>query len=365
MMNFAKLGPLAVLLCALLSTLGIAAPAHAQGGGGDITIPRSEPPSKKPAEDRPKASPAPVDLRPKFKVGQTISLTLDSTSTSTAPPGLLGQPDDADPSTRPASQPAKKPGTNPASKPAPAAKSDKSEPTNDVRTTLGLTLHVLRIDEQGNAEVDLVYDRIALTSKSPAGDFTFDSAKPAPKKTGDPLKDMADPIESALRPLVGTHQKLTFDRNGNITKAEGGEAFSSLFALAGGGSGGGSLLGPITPGKKTSGQAMVGERWSVDDTLSVGPLGETAVRTGYQLTSAGSGKANVSFEGKLVPTSAQPSDSGFTLRECSHRGSYVWNTEVGFLDSMQDEQDLTLEIKSGSKTALMKSHQTTKVTRTK
>ena len=337
----------------LLSVFGFAFPALAQGGGGDVTIPRIDQPRKKPSEDRSKPATAIIDLRPKLKVGETISLTLESSSSSNAPAGMLGQPADEDDA-----KPAKT--RSPASKATPDA-------TNEMKTTLGITMKVQSIDEQGNATVDLVYDRVAINSKSPAGEFTFDSTKPAPKKTGDPLRDMSDPIETALRPLVGSHQTVTFDKNGNITKAEGGDAFSSLFALAGGGSGtgGGSLLGPISTKKSTTGQAAVGERWSTEDSLPIGPFGATTVRTGYQLVSATGSKANVSFEGRLSPNSAQASDSGFTLRECSHRGSYVWNTEVGFLDSMQDEQTTTMEIKSGDKTAEVRSKQITKVTRTK
>lgn len=351
-------------------------PAQPTPGPAPTPEPSARP---KPAETRPAIGL--VDLRPKFKVGQSRRLKMENVSVSKLPkaklPGL-----DEDPTTKPPSGPGTpKPAT---SRPGtPATKPSNTPSLADTTTSTFLNEFTLvftptAIDESSTATVDVVFEAIKAKVESEFANDTFDSTKPAPNKPKpsgtNPLGDLGETplLEQTLRPLVGEKITLTIDRDGNITNVAGGDKLAALFqsspagGLPGTGSGAtaASLFGPIFTAAKSKGHASVGESWTIADKLSLSMLGDITMQTRHTLRSHAAARATVEISGAIQPGSAAP-DPGkpFSLRACEHAGSYVWNTDDGFVESMTSNQSMKVDFSFAGMSGTADSTQTTKVTR--
>lgn len=335
----------------------------------------------KPADPKPAQSL--VDLRPRFKVGQLRRLKMENSSVSTMPkatlPGLDENPTSKPPTgpntpttnPRPAT-PATKPSTPPSSAPKPA---DTTTSTFLQEFTLVIT--PTAVDEAGTATVDIVFETIKAKIISEFANDEFDSTKPAPKKPKpagtNPLGDLGELplLEQTLRPLVGDKITLTIDREGNISRVTGGEKLAAIFqsspagvtAATGSGSTA-SLFGPIFTAAKSKGQAAIGESWTLSDKLSLSMLGDVTMQTKHTLRSHAGARASVDLAGAIQPGTAAPDPSKpFTLRACEHTGSYIWNTDDGFVESMTSHQSMKVDFSLAGMSGTADSAQTTKISR--
>jgi hypothetical protein len=350
------------------------------------TIPEpSNPPSAPPTTPAPQPTPSPtpaqpstltpsgpaqgglIDLRPKFKVGQEFRLRMGNTSESTTTmPGLFEDPNG-------------KPLPGGPTSPSPKGKPGKNEDESKSTTTQDFVL-VFRpksVAENGEATVDVVFESIKMKVESDWMTDEFDSTKPpkpASKQPADPLSEFAGtpPLEQALRPLVGETITLTVDSSGNVTKVEGGEKIAALFGQAGGGlpgspnSGGGakSLFGSIFTIDKTRPTARVGDTWTTRDTIDLSLTGPLEMSTTYSVMSARGGRATVGIKGSMQnATAAWTPGAPFKINAMTHEGSFVWNTEDGFVESMASTQKLDAELKLGGAAGKASSVQKTTVTR--
>lgn len=304
-----------------------------------------------------------VDLRPKFKAGQTFKLKMGNTSTSTIHmPGGLDVLDDPKPAG---------PGNQPA----------KEEDASQSKTTqeFVLVFKTTGVSEDGTATVDVTFDSIKMKIESEWLTDEFDSTKPArPAKapSSDPLQQLGGTpmLEQSLRPLVGDKLTLTVDRNGNVTKVDGGEKFAALFGGLGGSAGGTpgtpgggaakNLFGSIFTLDKTRPQARVGDRWTTRDTMELAMTGGLTMSTTYTLRDAKGGRATLGVNGRMESSSAAPTpDVPFRIKSCTHDGQCVWNTEDGFIETLDSAQKLETEINLGGKAGRSSSEQKTTVTR--
>lgn len=290
-----------------------------------------------------------VDIRPKFKTGDQVRYEMSIDTTSTLKQG------DETPDTR-----------------------------QDMSQTIGLTLHVVEASADG-ATVELVYDRLRVSMETDAFKTVFDSQSPAAKsppatkpsnrprpssRTPNPQPaparhdtdaDTDELLAQIMRPMVGTRLTIKFDGSGNITGVTGGDALTGAGAIAGlmGGLGGGlaglsgtpglsiptpapgQAAGPMSwliSGPRQSGRVRVGESWTNDDSLGGTPVGGMKMVTRHTCRSlTGDGRnANLSFSGRADSASAgaPSSATGFSLREATYDGDYVWDVSRGQLASL-------------------------------
>jgi hypothetical protein len=236
-----------------------------------------------------------IDLRPRFRVGQETRFKMDMDSNG-------------------------------------AQQAGDGPPVNQ---TVGATVLFRCIES--NAEtgytLEVTYEALKLKAKAAGMNIDFDSSK-APKAD--------DPMDEAIRSIVGMKLKVKMDLDGNISSVDGG----------GGGGMGGELMsgadlmkgmvGPIFTTKKGSGQVSVGDKWVNEDTMDAG-MGTVRITTTNTVKSYSNSVATVDINGKF---SVDPSSGkGVTIRDSSMNGEFRWNTEVGMLDSMTMKQKLTVEQK--------------------
>lgn len=275
------------------------------------------------------AQTAKVDLRPKFITGHELRYRMSVHSVgSTSIPGLEDTPADV---------PAKK--TLPKNPGAAKPPAPGTEPDQEMTQAVDVRFRVVDAYAEGGATVEMIYDAIKLTTKGPLGDTAFDSTKPA-------AKDGDDPGAAYLRKIVGTTLTLRVDRDGNITDIKGGDALlpaglgdaaSSLVS----GPGVQQTWGPIFTGRKGSGEASIGEKWTTTDTLNVSPIGAFTITTESVLASARAGNAEVDFKGRIEPAreSSRPGE-GIQIRSASHAGKYVWDVAAGSLRTLTMKQSM-------------------------
>lgn len=350
-----------------------------------IPPPSTTPPASTPPTQTPQPDPKPilptddkprqgmVDLRPKFKVGQQFKLKLGNVSENAMTTPTIDILDE------PGQKP--KPGqpTGPAT-PGKPSKAQEETTTNTSTTEFTLVFKTTAVSEGGEATVDVTFETIKMKLESDAMNDEFDSSKPpapAKKPSNDPLREMSEAsmLEPALRPLVGEKLTLTVDPRGNITKVEGGEKFSALFMGAGGAGGAGpsapgapgstqSLFGPIFTTSKAKPQARVGDKWSTSDVFDLSIAGSVTMTTNYHLKEARAGRATIGVSGKMEPASqAKTPGTPFSIKTMTHEGAAVWNTEDGFVQSMDTSMKLETEFNLGGRTGKSTSVQKTKIER--
>jgi hypothetical protein len=324
-MNAAKWTVRAALVL-LLTLMVVVTPAAAQDRAKDQ--PRQE--------DRPRTGE--VDLRPRFEKGQRLRYRLEQSFSSIN--------DLAPARGRSTPPPRDKPGT-------------KNDPATDdtSRGTVEMVLlmNVQDVSPAGVATVETKFESLKLSSKSEAGEFSFDSTKP---------QDKEDPIALLLGPIAGTSLTLQVDRAGNVTSVTGGEALNAMGQMVSGSTGGASqLFGPIFSTHPTTGFAKVGQSWEHEDRLSSGLLGDFTMKTRHTLQRVQGREAVVGISGRIDPRSEAPGQSSFQLKDSSYTGSYVWDTGRGQLSKMDTTMSVRLDGNAGEQAMSTRNESKVKITR--
>ncbi len=258
----------------------------------------------------PRTGPA-IDLRPRFEVGKPHRFKI----------ALTSRGKDVAPAT---------PGT-------PAATVDTS-----MSQTIELSLVARKVDPEQGSTLDLVYESLSLTIKTPDGEqLTLDTNS----------KDKNDPLAGLLAPLAGLKVAIEMDRDGNITSMDAGMPMDPAALLGTAGNAGPSinaadlvrnLLGPVNTSSKSPGQASVGESWTTHDTIDA-PWGRMKLSTTHTLSSHRGNVATIDTKGlfDLAPTSA--TSPAPVIRDSAYAGRTAWNTEAHMLDEMTLKQRLVVD----------------------
>lgn len=314
-------------LTILLTTLALPALGHAQSRDPSRN---KQPDFKQPSDEELNRgnNKKLVDLRPKFRKGETIRFTMNLESKSkTTIPALDDKPQEA-------------------------------LSTHE----LGLVFKVKDVTDDG-VTIELTFSRIKATRKTTDENEKFDSSQP-------PAKDKASTMGPQLRALAGTTLTLTLDKDGNVSNIDGGDALMALApdggasgslpgglappstsgappgspGNAGGGSGFGAALGSIFNIKKGSGMASVGEEWTNSDSLNSGLLGSFTITDKNKLKSFNGSDAVVTVTGFIAPGSGgNESLSIVKIKDSSFAGDYTWSVREGMLRKMNLHQHVVIE----------------------
>ncbi len=253
-----------------------------------------------------------IDLRPRFQVGkpQRFHLTLTSRGKDVTP----------------------------AAAGAPSTTTDTS-----MSQEIDISIVAREVDPQTGSKLDLVYESLKLSMKTPDGEqVTLDTAS----------KDKNDPLAGLLAPLAGLKVAIDMDKDGNITSMDAGTPMDPA-ALLGAGGGGNStsinaadlvrnLLGPVTTTSKSPGQASVGESWTTQDTIDAA-WGRMRLSTTHTLSSHRGNVATIDTRGMFALTPASATSPAPVIRDSAYAGRTAWNTEAHMLDEMTLKQRLVVD----------------------
>ena len=352
--------PLTRAATQLILAAVLACPALARdtpGGGGRPDFREPSPAERaRPSRARPAVAPGVraelVDLRPRFHVGEDLRyrVLIRSVSDVTLPGGL----NPGDPLAL------KRPAADRRAEPRPGAAAEK--PRQHLDQEITIVLRPRSVEPEGAAVVDLVYERVRIRYEFEGDTMEFDSAaKPTPADAGDPLTRAGESLLAQLAGgLAGTTMTLTLDNQGAITKVDGGGALGLPGGLAQLGAVGTpstgelaeSLIGPIRTRSSGGGLVKVGDRWTNEDDLSVGPFGAVRMSTSHTVGSADAKAAVVLFTGHAASRS-EDKQAPVSIDEATYRGRYDWDTRQGRLKSLESEQEtrLTLRATGGETTS--------------
>ncbi len=262
------------------------------------------------------------------------------------------------------------------------------------------------------AVMELAFERVEMTLKTPDVDVRADSAKPAggrsnakpgapaqspgksparkappaPAPSTDPLDALAERsleqiVEDHVKQMASTVLTITTDGAGNITGITGGEGLSGAAAgLPGLGGGVGGMSGMGGAGLGVPPQAIaqwavsglgqpdtvrVGQTWSTTSALSGTPVGGMSMATTYTLESAAGGVARIAFRGGAdgVGSASAPSPTGVQIRQASYTGSAEWDIERGEMHGLKGNTRVILDTNAAGITASMTSTQTIRLAR--
>lgn len=192
---------------------------------------------------------------------------------------------------------------------------------------------------EGGAKVDLTYETLKIrVDGSPRGPQEFDSTRP----------DEQGPLAQALRPLVGLTLTLQVDRNGNITEVTGGDQvqvnprsqWAGRLVQKGGVS---SMFGRILSGNRATGQADVGQTWQTSDRIDLAAMGTVKLDAENTLTGVSGNVATIAIKGKLELDAGRSQAMQMTLTHGAYEGSAQWDVAAGQLNSMEVRQSMTVE----------------------
>ncbi len=324
-----------------------------------------------------------VDLRPKFKSGAELRyvMTLENDG-ATEMPGI--------------------------------------EPTRQTsRQQIDFRLKTVSSDPEKGSVVELIYDAIKIHLDAGATKIDYDSRKPAsgkapssqtpssktpgsrtpagkspanrppanksPASTPPPGQQPAnpgglpdidapdvDPSEAmigALKPLVGSKMTLTVAPDGTITNVSGGKEISSALVGQYAGpitdpQGVKDLFGPVFSVRNAKPTAHVGEKWQYVDRIDLALLGKLRLTTDHTLKSASGTRATVDFRGQIeLDTEGGVEGQAFKLTDTRYEGSYVWDTEHGALEGMEQVQAFTLAGDAGGASIKVKNNGTVRIER--
>lgn len=378
-----------LLACCSLALGAGASVALAQGGGsgGIQNIPDT---STRPAQPAQSAVPGVVDLRPKFRAGQSSRYVYEQTAKNKA-----RGPDPSD---------------------------DTLNTDSELSQRIALVMRTTRADAEGST-VELVYESVRVTYKAGDDEATFDSSKPqkapapasapptntpsspspaakpgkptptkpatpaAPAKQtpGTPAKQPtpepapADPLaaldldamlETMLRPMVGSKVTVELDRNGAITKVSGGQAPGGMLPSTGGlpGLGGAGFMPDpkqvadwlVSGAAGSNGTVRVGQTWTNSDALGSTPVGPMRMHTTHTLRSALNGVAQVAFVGNVEGGGTDAGmPMGVQITNAAYAGTYQWDTRAGSLSTMH--ADMRVEMLGGPNLLNLKLNSETQV----
>jgi hypothetical protein len=293
------------LWCVVSAVAAVVGPAGlALGQAGNVTIPKDTTQQTEP-KDKAKTTEKRVDLRPKFREGEThrFAISLRSKAVQAASGGK-----------------------------------DKDESEQVSNNDLTIKMNVASTTEEGST-LEVTYESIRFEVKNDAMEISFDSSKPA--ANDDPLTD------SLLRPLVGLTLQVQTDKTGNITKVDAGSVPSgvpgNIMTSFTGADVVRRMFGPITTLKAGDGFASVGESWTNESSMAGGGGGTSNMRMklNYTLRSQSGSTAKLGIEGKVLfeGGNALP----IAIKDSAISGTADWNTERGMLESMNMTQRLVVE----------------------
>lgn len=346
---------------------GLAAAQSGGSGGIDPTAPPPDAPSPlDPSERDPaRAQTGLIDLRPKFRMGESYVLRVTQKSDGRL---LLQEMAGID-------------------------RTEPEETAQNVTQVFELRFTPREVGDDGSATVDMVVDAVKMEFRSGDLEATFDSTaptattpqrttrpatRPAPAKSPTPspnqpgtvapaapalpggLGDMtdADLLRAVIGPLVGSVTTLRFGADGNVTRISGGEAWnmSGLAGLGGGMAGGmaggsPSAFGELLALKKGTNLVRVGETWTTRSGTSSSPVGGLVMDTRYTLTSATPSQASINFNGAIEPGSSGM--LGMQVTSGRYDGRAQWDRARGFLRSMRASTTVSIEgVAAGQKARL-------------
>lgn len=244
----------------------------------------------------------PVDLRPKWTVGQDVRYKIVAEGTNEMDvPGM-----------------------------GPQKTTDRQE--------IAVRLTPKEVTE-GGAKVELTYEAIKVNVEgSPRGPQTFDSTKP----------DEGGPLGQALRPIVGLTLTLHVDPNGNITEVTGGDSvqvnprsqWAGRLVQKGGVS---SMFGRVISGNRASGQANVGDTWQTSDRIDLSSMGTVKLDAENTLNGLSGNVATIGIKGKLELDTSRAQAMQMTLTNGTYEGSVQWDVGAGQLNAMEVKQSMSVE----------------------
>ncbi len=246
-----------------------------------------------PARDSSRASR--IDLRPKFKAGQSVRFKMVMKSDS----GEAG--------------------------------GQKIEQEIVVKLTARIT------DPEKGSTVEMAYESLRFQLEAGGMNLTFDSTRP---------KDDS-PTDAMLRPLIGLKMTVAFAPDGNITSVSMDDDADGVAGMIAGQFSGADvakgIFGPITGISKGDGRAAVGESWTNEDVIS-GAMGSTRVSTINTLDSVKNGKANISTKGSVkLEGSGGSGLPTVNINDSIITGKAVWDLEAGMLESMKQDQSFSID----------------------
>jgi hypothetical protein len=308
-----------------LCLCGPAAMAQSPGGGSPDfkDTPSPEGPATRPGRNTVPRGDT-ISLRPKWELGEVTRYTLTQTSTTKLP-----------------------------------TLDNSGTPVGNQTMVqrLGLALTPTKINPEGGATVEIKITSVKMTSTGGIMEFEFDSTKPTPPATppGTPPAAPGQPaapggaersmIDKMLSQMVGSTMVAEFDRDGNITKMSGGEAFASAATMAGVGGGGPSLFTSLTPRVTGNAEPKVGETWSNVTDLSTPLTGAVRMDVKHTLRSATQRDATIGFVGTMLPPSEGAINTAdAVIRSASQQGTFVWDRQRGQLRSMSMDMKLEAQI---------------------
>jgi hypothetical protein len=325
---------------ALLTPVAVLAQSS-KPSGPPVTDPFKNPPPEEKKKDRPvdredrtADREEKVDLRPRFEKGQVIRFRMEmDQNNKTLIPAV-----------------------------------DEKPSLSTSRQELGLVFKVKEAHDAGSI-VELTFSRVKLTKKTDEDTEEFDSSQP-------PAKDNPQ-LGPSLRALTKTTFTIHLDKDGNVTRIDGGDDLMALDAFGvppgafnpGSGTapqpgvGGGAFkqaLGEIFRIKNGPGLVSVGEEWTNADSMDTGLLGGFKITSKHKLRSHNGGEAKVSVIGSIEANSESPGIlSIIKIRDSSFVGDYLWNTREGMLRRMNMHQHVVLETSSAGGITLTSDMKTT------
>lgn len=277
----------------------------------------------------PRATGREIDLRPKFKAGSELKyvMTLENDGSTEMPP---------------------------------------LEPLKQTsRQQIEFRLKTVSTDPEKGSTVELIYDAIKIQLEAGDSKLDFDSRKPGgtappakktsqrgrqPAAAGDPsdAEDATASLVEALKPIVGAKLTLTVAPDGTITQVTGGQELSGALVGKYAGpitdpQGVKDLFGPIFSLRNAKATARMGEKWQNVDKIDLALLGRLRLTTDYTLKSVSGSRATVDFRGGIdLDTEGGLENQAFKLTDTRYEGSYIWDTEAGALETMDQVQAFTL-----------------------
>jgi hypothetical protein len=317
----------------------------------------------RPSETSQPARSGVVDLRPKFRLGSDRRIVLKQETSQTLP--QLGEDGTAKPT---------------------KLQDDRVTSASEIT----LIFHPVATTTDG-ATVDITIEAIRASRTGGESNDSFDSNKPSPPKNSKPVTNpqQTDPagdlltqlmesqsLESRMRPLIGEKMTMRLDPNGDVIDVRGGEKLVEALSPMGGGlgaitSGGLGSSAPSSsdlfksivggPGKAT---ATVGETWETSSDLDLSILGQSRMKTRSTLSSLRGSIAQVDMRGTLEPASesADKGSSGPKI-DVSYSGVYQWDTEDGFVQSMNTRQLTTIRLNNSAKPVTITAETNTSISR--
>ena len=283
-------------------------------------------PAPTPAAAASTDSAAAVDLRPRFKAGDTHRFSQRIVRTDTMSLSTGGQPM------------GDKPGVPPVMR-----------QSTKIDQTVDFVLKVESASAEG-ASLTLEIAGIKAAADMTKGRFEWDSSAPADDK------DASNPVLGAYKPLVGSVTRLTLDKDGRITDvstdarlpaAPRNEFATPVMGLATAEQikARWSSLLAVRPAAEP---AAVGSTWTQTSVIANPSVGRFETDQLYTLKSVQGDAANLDIAGtlKLLPFAAdKPAQGSFSDAKAS--GSAIWDLKAGLIREQIWTQQSTLSVNAG------------------